>query len=163
MLQAHSRLAALLIVLRLHTAAVRSLEAALHTPSLASTDRRDYETRLREARAAAQRKPPGGSGQPQPDHYKLLGLERTCTVEDVSSWPQRLAGWSCVGVLLWSGTLPPSVYVSSVAGQDSPILGNRSCPGKDTSAGAYLYCRGNGGWLRYDEPADMYAAALSSD
>ncbi len=83
-MQAHSRLAALLSTLRLHSAAVRSLEAALHTPGLASADRRDYETRLREARAAAQRKSPGGGGQPQPDHYKLLGIERDCTVEDVS-------------------------------------------------------------------------------
>lgn len=58
-------------------------------PSLPPADKKDYEGRLKEARHAAKR----GSGGPrlmggagaarQPDHYKLLSLERSCSVEEV--------------------------------------------------------------------------------
>lgn len=76
--------------LRLHDAAARALEAALKAPALSASERRDYEARLREARAEAQKRAGprlmgSGGGPRQPDHYKLLSLQRSCTMDEVGT------------------------------------------------------------------------------
>lgn len=111
-LQAHSRLATLLSELRLHDAAARALEAALKAPALSASERRDYEARLRDARAEAQKRAGprlmgSGGGPRQPDHYKLLSLQRSCTVDEVGtlaleavrraiSWPKARRFFLCL-------------------------------------------------------------------
>ena len=82
-LQAHSRLASLLLEVRCGQAAVATLESLLQAlPESSSTAeqctaRKSAQQRLQEARTAARR------GQKM-HHYKLLGLERGCTAEEVS-------------------------------------------------------------------------------
>ncbi len=82
-LQAHSRLASLLLEVRCSQAAVATLESLLQALPENSrtaeqrTARKSAQQRLQEARTAARR------GQ-KLHHYKLLGLERGCTTEEVS-------------------------------------------------------------------------------
>lgn len=82
-LQAHSRLASLLLEVRCSQAAVATLESLLQAlPENSRTAeqrsaRKSAQQRLQEARTAARR------GQ-KLHHYKLLGLERGCTTEEVS-------------------------------------------------------------------------------
>ena len=82
-LQAHSRLASLLLEVRCSQAAVATLESLLQALPESSrtaeqhTAQKSAQQRLQEARSATRR------GQKM-HHYKLLGLERGCTTEEVS-------------------------------------------------------------------------------
>lgn len=93
--QAHSRLAALLSELRRHEDGVTELETAARVPGLPLKTKQDYEARLRQMRdSAARQKRHGildhGSQILQYDHYKLLGVDASCGIDEASDF---LCAW----------------------------------------------------------------------
>ena len=110
-LQAHSRLASLLLEVRCGQAAVATLESLLQAlPESSRTDEqrtawKSAQQRLQEARTAARR------GQKM-HHYKLLGLERGCTAEEVGLHVAGQGGRdSCEAMCGAAPRLPPGVAV----------------------------------------------------
>ena len=90
-LQAHSRLAALLRELKHHSREVDVLEELQVLVKGDKIEEAAVARRLREARTAAN----SGTHNKAPavDHYKVLGVERSVSAEDVShllthQWPQ---------------------------------------------------------------------------
>lgn len=92
--KAHSRLATLLSELGYHSDAASALEAAAGAPGLSSADRKEYQSRQASEQASAKRAGSRrglGSSQAALDHYKLLGLERTVTGDEVRRTYKKLA------------------------------------------------------------------------
>lgn len=84
--KAYSRLTTLLIDIQRPEAATDILDALLKRDdiSVSAADRTTLDSRLREAKAAA-------SQTKTPHHYKLLGLERSCSEDDVRKAYKKLA------------------------------------------------------------------------
>ncbi|KAK9813108.1 hypothetical protein WJX72_009189 [[Myrmecia] bisecta] len=82
--KAYSRLATLLMEIHHADHAVTVLTELLALPGLEPSEASGLRRRLSEAQLAARRKA-------TPDHYKLLGLPRTCTAEEVRKAYKRLA------------------------------------------------------------------------
>ena len=90
-LQAHSRLAALLRELKHHSREVDVLEDLQPLVKGDKIEEAALARRLREARVSA--KSGTHDKAPAVDHYKVLGVERSVSAEDVShllnhQWPQ---------------------------------------------------------------------------
>lgn len=89
-MQAHSRLATLLTELSMHSSAVEELKAAIASPDVPAATRKEYEARLQTAQQAARRENTRGESQPV-DHYRVLGVQRECTTEEVRKVYKKLA------------------------------------------------------------------------
>ena len=92
--KAHSRLAAILSELRMHSEAANELSAALEILELPDTSKKDYQKRLKAAKeAGAPRRMLYGATQSKPpaDHYKLLGVKKGCTTDEVRKAYKQLA------------------------------------------------------------------------
>ena len=82
--KSQSRLAQLLVDIRRPQAAVNVLQRLMDCGGVGGAERRSFAQRLREVQRIAQR-------DPTPDHYKLLGLQRSCRTEDVRKNYKQLA------------------------------------------------------------------------
>lgn len=79
-MQAHSRMAALLMEVGRPDAAVTALEGLGEVANLSPAERKDQVARLRSAMLAAV-----GTAS-KANHYKLMGLPRTCNTDEVRNW-----------------------------------------------------------------------------
>ncbi|KAI7843595.1 hypothetical protein COHA_002837 [Chlorella ohadii] len=92
--KAQSRLATLLSELGYHSDAASALEAAAAAPGIPAADRKEYQSRMASEQAAAKRASSRrglGGSQAALDHYKLLGLERSVTSDEVRRAYKKLA------------------------------------------------------------------------
>jgi len=82
--KSYSRLAAILLDLHRPAEAVKALQAMLENTSLERKEKADAEKRIQAARQQT-------SERNVADHYKLLGLQRSCTTEEVRRAYKKLA------------------------------------------------------------------------
>lgn len=90
--KAHSRLATLLCDLHMYSAAKEELEAALVGDGVTPEAKAEYRRRAHAAEVAGTpRRGYGALIDPPTNHYKMLGVEHTCAVNDVRRAYKKLA------------------------------------------------------------------------